>query len=207
MKRKEMNKLLVAILVVLVSGAGLFGCKKEGDLKFSHRLHVAENELTCDQCHKATDEGKMEDPSMDTCSECHDIDLDNPGEDCLMCHTPESSRKDYAVEEDAPELPKSFEDVEFSHEVHDGIECDTCHEGIGEVQDLRGIKWPEMTTCQQCHNGDDAPASCDTCHERLRRDVPPESHHGDWAMHHGFESRFEKSCEYCHGKDKKFCQE
>ncbi len=201
------DRFIIMILVLGISGFGLFGCKKQGDLKFSHKLHVVENEVSCDQCHKATDEGTMENPTMDTCSECHDIDLDNPSEDCLMCHTPQSSKKDYVVEQAAPEKPKGFEDVHFSHEVHDGIECETCHEGLKEAENLKTLKWPEMTACMKCHNGDEAPSSCDTCHEKLRKDVPPESHHGDWAMHHGFESRFEKSCVYCHGKDRKFCQD
>lgn len=198
----------ISLLFVLgVMATGLSGCKKEGDLRFSHNLHVEENEVACDQCHKANDEGGMDNPSMDTCSECHDIDMDNPSEECLACHTPESSAKDYAVEEAGAEMPKSFKDVVFSHDVHDGVECDTCHKGVVESEKLSKIEWPEMNTCSQCHNGDDAPESCDTCHEKFRKDVPPESHHGDWAMHHGFESRFDKSCGYCHGENGKFCQD
>ncbi|WP_067617091.1 cytochrome c3 family protein [Dissulfuribacter thermophilus] len=207
MKSQIISKTILFLAILTLSSLSLSGCKKEGDLKFNHKLHVVENEIECSQCHTATDEGKMQNPSMDTCGECHEINMDNPNEDCLVCHTVESSKKDYSVERAAKEKPKSFEDVIFSHEVHDGLECTTCHKGLGEAESLNSIEWPRMTTCQQCHNGEEAPKSCATCHEKVRKDVPPESHHGDWAMHHGFESRFDKSCEYCHGKDKKFCQE
>jgi len=207
MKKNTMKNMIFVMGILTLAAIGLAGCKKTGDLKFSHTLHVVEAEVECSQCHKVDDKGNMQNPDMDTCGECHEIDMDNPDEKCLMCHTPLSAQKDYAVEKGAPERPESYEDVIFSHEVHDGVECNTCHEGIEKAETLKKIKWPEMTTCSQCHNDDDAPATCDTCHEKIREDVPPESHHGDWAMHHGFESRFEKSCNYCHGEDRKFCQD
>ncbi len=194
--------LLTALISILFSG-----CKREeGALKFNHRLHVMENEMACSDCHEIADDGKMQDPTMDKCSECHDIDLDHPSEDCLQCHSLKSAQNDYSVEEAMVEKPKSYEDVIFTHDVHEGVECDTCHEGLNEDESLNDIKWPEMTTCRQCHNGDEAPSECETCHRRLRKDVPPASHHGDWAEHHGFDSRFDKTCLYCHDS-KAFCQD
>ena len=206
---KNVKKISIfGILFLAVAGLILSGCRKEGDLKFSHRLHVVENEVACDQCHAAGENGRMANPDMDTCGGCHEIgDVDSPSEDCLMCHTPGSAEKDYSVEKAVPEVPKGYEDLIFSHEPHDGVECNTCHRGIQEKNALWRIEWPDMTVCQQCHNGDEAPQECETCHQKIRRETAPESHHGDWEGRHGLESRFDKSCRYCHGNQDRFCQD
>ncbi len=206
MKRIKITTFIFAILAIL--GFLVSGCKKdEGALKFNHNLHVVENEMKCDDCHKTNEKGGMENPDMDKCSECHDIDLDHPSDDCLMCHSLKSSLNDYSVEEAVPEKPESYRDVTFTHEPHDGIDCDTCHKGISGMESLSQVKWPGMTTCSQCHNGDEAPNDCETCHKVLNKETPPESHHGDWAMQHGPASRTDRSCAYCHGKSRKFCND
>jgi hypothetical protein len=198
--------LLAMILTGLVFA--LAGCKEEeGKLVFNHELHVVDNEMACADCHEAGDEGAMGNPSMDKCGECHDIDMDNPSDECLQCHTVKGVSEDYDTSESVPEKPESYEDVIFSHEFHDGIECSECHEGFEKMSELKDIEWPEMPTCQKCHNGDDAPSECSACHEVLSEEHPPASHHGDWGEAHGRESRFDRSCAYCHGKDKQFCQD
>ena len=205
---KKTNFLILFIALTAIMGLVLAGCKKEeGSLKFNHQLHVEDNEMQCSDCHSATEEGGMDNPSMDKCSECHEIDVDRPSDECLQCHSFKSSLNDYAVEESAAEKPESYRDLIFSHEYHEDVECSTCHEGIEKQSRLADIEWPEMTTCQQCHNGDDAPSECSACHEVIRREKAPPSHHGDWAEHHGFEKRFEKSCDYCHGPGKQFCND
>ncbi len=206
MKNKSSIILWFAFLAVFAFVQS--GCKKEeGSLKFNHQLHVVDNEMQCTDCHEAGKDGKMTDPDMDKCSECHDIDMEHPSDDCLQCHTLKGSYNDYAVEEAVPEKPKGYWDVTFTHEAHDGVaECSDCHEGIDKQESLQDIEWPEMTRCQECHNGDDAPSECATCHKKLRKEVAPPSHHGDWAEHHGFESRFDKSCRCCH-EEKNFCQD
>ncbi len=204
---KKKVSVIFYVGTILLFCVAISGCKKEDtNLKFNHELHIVDNEMACSDCHEMTKDGKMGNPSMDKCAECHDIDVDHPSEECLQCHSVKSASNDYTVEDSTPELPKSYADVTFSHEVHEGIDCDTCHKGMNKDVTLQEIQWPTMKTCQQCHNGDDAPKECDTCHSRLRKDVPPPSHEGDWAEHHGFESRFDKSCRYCH-ESKQFCQD
>ena len=202
------NRTVLLLALMFLAVLVLAGCKEEdAKLVFNHELHVVDNEMSCDTCHAAGDDGKMENPSMDTCSECHEIDVDNPSDDCLQCHTVKGVKEDYDTSESVPEVPESYEDVIFSHEFHDGIECSECHEGIDRAGELSDLKWPGMTTCQKCHNGDDAPSECSACHKVLNEEKAPESHEGDWAVRHGRESRFTNTCTYCHGKDKKFCQD
>jgi hypothetical protein len=207
-----MNRKAYFLLIgIIIFGLNFVGCKKgEADLKFSHNLHVVENEVECSQCHKANDEGKMENPDMDTCGECHDIgDTDSPNKDCLMCHTVNSSKKDYEVSEGVNPKPESYYDLIFTHEPHEDVDCNKCHEGINKNKSLKSIKWPKMDTCKECHDGDTAPISCETCHTKVRKEIPPENHGGDWEANHGFTSKFDDSCRFCHDKNfeknGKFC--
>ncbi len=194
------NKLLIFLIVI--GFIALVSCKENAGLKFNHRLHVEENEMACEDCHQAQ-EGKMSLPDMDKCSECHDIDVDNPSKDCLLCHTPKSAENDYAVEQ--KESPKSYADVIFSHEFHEGIECSSCHKGIEKNENIEKVSRPKMPVCLECHNGDEAPKACDTCHKKIRQDIAPETHKGDWAQWHGKEATFDKQvCLYCHQKN--MCQ-
>ena len=205
---KRINSLTMILAIMAIVGFAISGCKKEeGGLKFNHQLHVVDNEMKCSDCHSAGKDGKMENPDMDKCSECHDIDVDHPSDDCLMCHTLKSSMNDYSVEESVPEKPKGYVDLLFTHEAHEDVECNTCHKGIDKQESLSELEWPDMFTCKKCHNGEEAPIDCEVCHTKVRKEIPPESHHGDWAMQHGPASRFDKSCEFCHDNPKRFCND
>jgi hypothetical protein len=200
---------LIIITLAISFGLALTGCKREeGSLKFNHELHVQDNEMACSDCHAAKDDGTMENPSMDKCGECHDIDMENPSDDCLLCHTLKSYRNDYAVEEDsAPEKPESYQDLIFGHDIHEGIECSTCHGDVQDQDKMSELEWPDMFTCKECHNGDDAPIECSACHEHISKEKAPESHLGDWAMMHGPASRTDRSCGFCHENKDTFCVE
>lgn len=200
-------KLVKIFLITAFIGFLFIGCNKNNvDIKFNHNLHVVENEIECDTCHKMDDNGKMSNPDMDVCKDCHDIDEDNPSKDCLQCHSIKSAKNDYEVEETGVEIPESYKDIDFTHDPHTDYKCSKCHEGIDNTKSLKKIKFPKMTLCMQCHDGDTAPKSCDTCHTKIRKNVPPESHNGDWESQHGIESKFDDSCVYCHGKKGDFCQ-
>ena len=206
------KKIIIAVLSILFL-VGIYGCKKgQVDLKFSHKLHVVENEIECSECHKMDDNGKMQNPDMDKCGDCHDIgDVDNPTKHCLMCHTLKSAKNDYSVENTVNPKPKSYADLIFTHEPHEDYKCSVCHKGLDKTKSLRKISWPKMDTCKKCHNGDTAPIDCDTCHKKIRKNIPPENHKKDWEKRHGFVSKFDDSCRFCHDPEFKrngrFCQD
>jgi nitrate/TMAO reductase-like tetraheme cytochrome c subunit len=60
------------------------------DIKFSHRLHIQEAELTCVDCHRNIVHEKMlrgtNKPSHATCVECHEEVKEGGREACLKCH-------------------------------------------------------------------------------------------------------------------------
>lgn len=197
------RRYLISGLVVALSSFALIACNQEGDLKFNHAIHVVDNGAACADCHTVGKNDKMGSPSMDKCKECHEIDLDKPSEACLKCHSVKSAKKDYAV---TAKEAANYKDVIFSHAVHDGVvECDGCHKDAGKSKSLEGLVLPKMTDCYSCHDGSTAPNECEKCHQVYRKDKAPESHHMNWDVKHGKESRFSNTCSYCHENQQRFC--
>lgn len=196
--------------VLYLAGLSLFfaltltvsGCKVESGLKFSHKFHVVEQEVTCQECHVAGEEGNYESPSMDNCKECHEIDEDNPSEECLLCHTVKGAKNDYEVKQQPK--PKGNDDLIFAHEVHSDYQCSTCHTTIADDGALGD--GPKMTLCLDCHKKEDGPQECSECHKEITAEKAPESHAQDWESRHGQASRLDTSCVYCHSDRQAFCE-
>ena len=78
------NAALIALALVIA------GCKEEEQyqLRFSHYLHVTENEMGCDECHGEPGRPDFNTITHDTCLNCHD----EPAEEeisvdtCGICH-------------------------------------------------------------------------------------------------------------------------
>ena len=203
MFKQKRNSVWAGLAVIAVLALLLGGCRQSVGLKFSHRFHIEEQEASCDDCHKTDDDGNRQAPTMDECRACHEIDEDNPDEECLTCHTRKSAEQDYEVE--APEKPGSYKDLIFSHDVHSDFECQQCHE---EVNSGKGFTpGPKMKTCLKCHKANDGPVDCESCHEEIRQEKAPESHSQGWEGKHGFAYRIDKtSCTYCHPSRQAFCE-
>ena len=79
------------IIISLFSGAVLLltGCDEEKyQLKFSHYIHVTDNEMDCDECHGELGEPTFLAISHDTCIDCHDEPEEEEinQETCGYCH-------------------------------------------------------------------------------------------------------------------------
>lgn len=193
---------LAGVTVLFALIATLAGCKIDSGIKFSHEFHVVKQELSCSDCHMADDEGNYQAPTMDDCSACHEIDLDNPSEECLLCHTVKGAENDYEVKEQ--KKPENFSDLIFEHEVHTDFECSTCH---GDIPQDAGLEnGPRMTLCLDCHKEMEGPQECAACHEEISAEKMPESHRQDWEKRHGQSSRLDTSCVYCHNDRQAFCE-
>ncbi len=200
---KQKKTLLWIGLAALVFGALILGaCRSSVGLKFSHRFHIVEQEASCDDCHKTDADGNRTAATMDTCQECHDFDVDTPGPDCLLCHTPDSAAKDYEIKK--VEKSEGFADLIFSHEVHADFDCNKCHQAISKDEGLDA--GPNMDLCLKCHKSEDGPTDCESCHNKIREDIKPESHSQDWESKHGFASKLSTSCTYCHPNRQAFCE-
>ncbi|MCA9449971.1 MAG: hypothetical protein KC931_22810, partial [Candidatus Omnitrophica bacterium] len=88
-----------------------------GFLKMNHQLHIVEQGISCEDCHSIGSTGRPEFPDHDTCSICHDIDIDAPNEDCMLCHVLDPS--DIAAgafeEIEVIHVPEHTSDFHFDH--------------------------------------------------------------------------------------------
>lgn len=206
-------------LVVAVALSGLVAAcitytqpkaqKADRGVRINHALHI-EQGLECAICHEPQDGGAYGFPTHDTCSACHDIDMDNPEpEACGFCHTNESFE---IAEFQSPLGP----DLVFNHDPHVAaeVECATCHTDVDKALLPSG---PLKPFCMDCH-GKTSPAlnECAVCHKETNKETIPSSRYGVnlahdqpaiWAKVHGTESKVDpKYCALCH-TEQAFCDD
>ncbi|NOZ02384.1 MAG: hypothetical protein GXP54_10910 [Deltaproteobacteria bacterium] len=198
----------IAAGVGLVLGIACAGfIHKRDQIHFSHKKHVVEEELECEECHSAiVDSNKVTEsvfPSEKKCMECHDKEEGG----CGQCHAD-------------PKRPTTWQthrvqSVVFSHATHLGakgkdgkkIECTDCHGDVRDAESPRMTGTPRMyDTCMNCHRNDFREIKCKKCHEDLienpARPVRLFSHDADFMQRHGTLARGdEKVCEHCHRQD------
>jgi nitrate/TMAO reductase-like tetraheme cytochrome c subunit len=85
--------------------------------------------------------------------------------------------------------------------------CTDCHNSTAHGKATRWIKTPVMEECVRCHNANDGPTACDSCHrgerqtDRLRMGPWQVTHGSTWKATHGLgDLRFCGTChssEYC----------
>ncbi len=119
-------------------------------IQFSHKLHAGLYEIDCKFCHSGVEKGKSAViPSANVCMNCH-------GE--LRRGSPEIQKIYNAIEKNEPiqwvrihNLPDlSY----FNHSQHvkvGGIECETCHGDIKEMEVVQQVSLLTMGWCINCH--------------------------------------------------------
>ncbi|MBN2705626.1 MAG: hypothetical protein JXR89_04205 [Deltaproteobacteria bacterium] len=202
MNRNRLCRYWIGLLALILGALVLGACKNSVGLKFSHRFHLEKQELGCDQCHPKDQAGNPAPARMASCQECHEFNLDEPDSRCLLCHTPESAKADYAIT--PVPRPAGFTDLIFSHDPHADIECAHCHQSVAKDHGLAQAL--TMDTCTSCHKVQEGPLDCASCHKALRADQAPADHAQDWEKKHGFASRLSTACFYCHSDRQEFCE-
>jgi hypothetical protein len=119
-------------------------------IKFSHKLHAGLYEIDCKFCHSGVEKGKSAViPSANVCMNCHG-ELRRGSEEIQKIYT--------AIEKNEPiqwvrvhNLPDlSY----FNHSQHvkvGGIECQTCHGEIQEMEVVQQVSLLTMGWCINCH--------------------------------------------------------
>ena len=159
---------IVGFIFVSVAGQatldGLFaigvqqGYAPEQPIKFSHKLHAGYYEIDCKYCHTGVEKSKSANiPSANICMNCHNE---------IRTTSPEIQKIYTAIEKDEPiqwvrihNLPDL---AYFNHAQHvkvGGVECETCH---GEIKQMEVVQQHSLLTmgwCIDCHrktevNGD-----------------------------------------------------
>jgi hypothetical protein len=150
-------------------------------LRFNHKKHVKELNLTCKVCHSAaygsdavTD--RLLPTPETTCDGCHDVDhgdrqnvkagTETHGQ-CSFCHLGDDAGVGGRV---APVvIPHA--NLRFTHKKHlaRNIECAQCHGQVGELELATRDQLPRMAGCFGCHDMSgaaqgEARSNCDNCH-------------------------------------------
>ncbi|WP_375559543.1 c-type cytochrome [Bernardetia sp. OM2101] len=135
-------------------------------IKFSHKLHAGFYEIDCKFCHSGVEKGKSAViPSANVCMNCH-------GE--LRRGSPEIQKIYNAIEKNEPiqwvrvhNLPDlSY----FNHSQHvkvGGIECQTCHGEIQEMEVVQQVSLLTMGWCVNCHREWDVNAKGNDYYDNL----------------------------------------
>lgn len=123
-------------------------------VKFSHRLHVAENEIDCYYCHSSAERSRYAGiPSNTVCLNCHNVVLEgqNSGTweiDKLYTFQQRQETVHWVKVHNLPDH------VFFSHAQHVGVAkltCAECHGKVEEMHEIRQVKDLSMGWCLDCH--------------------------------------------------------
>lgn len=120
-------------------------------------------------------------PDNVACLRCHYLDREvSPGGDIIIPHTAHVQMRD--------------------------LKCTDCHFNVVHSRRAEPGGPPPMDVCYMCHDGNQAPNECDTCH----RDPPDESRaHPEGAVeNHGELARGRiEDCRRCHSERSNFCED
>ena len=171
------------ILIITLFASLLSAQQKTDTLKFSHKMHIEDQGLSCLDCHTGVSndsKGSGNYPAMEVCGQCHEGDIS---------YAAKSSKN--------VQLHKNF-----SHSAHlkENSDCTICHKGVKEATTTTISHAPSMENCMGCHNAKKASDECSLCHQDLQK-IKPQSHKSPWFLkkEHGREASFSSSrCESCH---------
>ncbi|RDV13130.1 cytochrome C [Pontibacter diazotrophicus] len=158
-KSKAVRTLVVLIFVVVLldltldtaMGIGIQqGYQPRQPIAFSHKLHAGEHQINCNYCHTTVYKSKSASiPSANICMNCHSQ---------IQTESPEIQKIYRAIERNRPiewvrvhNLPDL---AYFNHSQHTqvgGIECQTCHGPIQEMDVVYQYSPLTMGWCIDCH--------------------------------------------------------
>ncbi|MCC9138300.1 c-type cytochrome [Pontibacter silvestris] len=158
-KSKAVRTLVVLIFVVVlldlsldkVMGVGIQqGYQPRQPIAFSHKIHAGDNQINCNYCHTTVYKSRSASiPSANICMNCHSQ---------IKTESPEIQKIYRAVERNRPiewvrihNLPDL---AYFNHSQHTqvgGIECQTCHGPIQEMDVVYQYSPLTMGWCINCH--------------------------------------------------------
>ncbi len=147
---------------LLLSACGDAGAAPAQPVAFPHAPHT-ENQIDCAFCHEFSDSWAAAGiPRTELCGSCHSaMPQETPAAQKLM---------EYVESEKQIPWVRVFEIPQYAYFPHKwhvraGVECEECHEGVGEsVTTARRIEL-KMAWCMDCHEERQASVDCVTCHK------------------------------------------
>ncbi|OGC78085.1 MAG: cytochrome C [candidate division Zixibacteria bacterium RBG_16_50_21] len=129
---------------------------------FSHKIHAGDNKIPCLYCHAHAEHSPHATvPAMNVCMGCHNVVATGKAHVVTLRQEYEAGRAIGWIRiHDMPDF------VYFSHQQHmaKGIECQTCHGPVETMEKVYQARRLNMGDCVSCHRQNNAPTSCNTCH-------------------------------------------
>lgn len=130
------------------------GYMPEQPIKFSHKLHAGQYQIDCEYCHSGVSKSKNAwIPSVNVCMNCHKYIQEGP-----KYGTEEIAKILEAWQEEKPiewvrihNLPDHAYFNHAQHVVVGGLECQTCHGPIEEMEVVYQFSNLGMGWCINCH--------------------------------------------------------
>jgi hypothetical protein len=130
------------------------GYEPDQPIKFSHQVHVTENQIDCMYCHHTADHSKSANiPSTSLCMNCHVVVREGSRsgsfeiDKLVQAHEEGRSVEWIRIHE----LP---DHVFFSHAQHVGagkLDCAQCHGQVEDMHRVRQVSDLSMSWCLDCH--------------------------------------------------------
>jgi cytochrome c551/c552 len=119
-------------------------------IPFSHKLHAGMYEIDCNYCHTGVNKGKSATiPSANICLNCHNqIKTESPSIKILWDKVKNNEPIQWVRVHNLPDL------AYFNHAQHvkvGGVECETCHGAIKEMEVVEQHSTLTMGWCINCH--------------------------------------------------------
>jgi hypothetical protein len=172
-------------------------------IKFSHKFHLQDVGASCEDCHTSARTSKLSSDNLlakqANCATCHEDQVKN---NCTFCHTDEKNFVPFA------NPPR---EIIFSHEKHlsdPSVKCETCHQGLENVEYASAANLPAMETCNTCHDNRKAANICESCHTNFTTLLPKDHKVASFKKEHRQLVRvgsYDVSCQTCHTTS--FCQD
>lgn len=170
MQRKQILRIGVSSIILLFlllywwrQNQWNVGYEPTQPIPFSHKVHVQVNKIDCMYCHYNVERSiHASVPSSNVCMNCHNlIRVDRPAIQKLT----ELYNSGKPVE--WIRIHRTPDHAYFSHKNHiaKGIQCTECHGDVANMDVVKQVKRLEMGDCVSCHRLNNAPTSCNTCHQ------------------------------------------
>lgn len=133
-------------------------------IRFNHRKHVKDNELSCDTCHRFYEKESFSGlPDADVCASCHSEPQGKSAEEAKLVALLKSG-----AELKWQSLFRQPAHIFYSHRRHvvaAKLECPTCHGAIGDsVTPPEHVRKLRMQDCLDCHDRNKVSTDCTACH-------------------------------------------
>jgi Cytochrome c7 and related cytochrome c/Class III cytochrome C family len=131
-------------------------------IAFDHRIHVQAAGLDCAFCHRTAASGVTAGlPDVQLCMDCHQtVGQGQPEIEKVRMAWNQQQSIDWQLVDRLPDHTR------FQHDAHiqAGIACTTCHSDVAQMQQVVQVRSLKMADCVACHQQNNAPTECSTCH-------------------------------------------